>query len=443
MTLLDYIRYHEDLSGTKIGGREGDCGACTVLVGTPVDGSLHYLNVTSCLTPLGNVLGKHVVTIEGINQDQGLTPVQQFMVEEGGTQCGFCTVGFIVSMTGYCLNYSEQVSVLESIDGNICRCTGYKSIERAAHRLRGFMEATGATLQNLIAAKIVPSYFLSIPDRLANLTFVLPSGSGRGVAGGTDLYVQQHDTLVELDLSHLNYLNRDYIREQDGMVIVGANVTATQFCDSPTIRQYLPAMPEFKKLIASMPIRNISSIVGNLVNASPIADFANMLIALDATVVTSEDRSIALDRLYLDYKKLDLGDTEVIHEIRIPLQKWSHFNFEKVSKRTQLDIASVNSSIAIHFQEGTDSVVNHIRISAGGVYPYPLLLSRTSALIEGKPISAEQIPVILSTADDEISPISDVRGSAIYKRLLLRQLLLAHLHELLPHLDDAILEVIA
>src|SRR5215813_9386474 len=141
ITVLDFVRYHQNLKGTKIGCREGDCGACTVLVGELVGGSIKYRSMTSCLMPLANAAGKHIVTVEGINPEDGsLTPVQQAMVDESGTQCGFCTVGFVMSLTGFCMDHvsSPHVSkgsvemAISSVDGNICRCTGYKSIERAA-----------------------------------------------------------------------------------------------------------------------------------------------------------------------------------------------------------------------------------------------------------------------------------------------------------------------
>src|SRR5580765_9097988 len=141
MTVLDFVRYRQNLKGTKIGCREGDCGACTVLVGELLGNEVRYRTMTSCLMPLANAAGKHIVTVEGINPDDGsLTPVQQAMVDESGTQCGFCTVGFVMSLTGFCVDAvsSPHVSkgsveaAISSVDGNICRCTGYKSIERAA-----------------------------------------------------------------------------------------------------------------------------------------------------------------------------------------------------------------------------------------------------------------------------------------------------------------------
>ena len=137
-TVLDFVRYDQNLKGTKIGCREGDCGACTVLVGELAGDSVSYRSMTSCLMPLANAAGKHIVTVEGINPpDGGLTCVQQAMVDESGTQCGFCTVGFVMSLTGFCVDETAKTtaSAVSAVDGNICRCTGYKSIERAAETL--------------------------------------------------------------------------------------------------------------------------------------------------------------------------------------------------------------------------------------------------------------------------------------------------------------------
>ena len=132
--MLDFIRYHQHLMGTKIGCREGDCGACTVLVGEIVDDKLVYESMTSCLLPIANANGKHIVTIEGINFPDTLNPIQLAMADEGATQCGFCTPGFVVSLAGFCLSYKSE-NAIAAVDGNICRCTGYKSIERAANRI--------------------------------------------------------------------------------------------------------------------------------------------------------------------------------------------------------------------------------------------------------------------------------------------------------------------
>ena len=170
-TVLDFIRYQKRLMGTKIGCREGDCGACTVLVGSLIDGELHYQSMTSCLMPLGNAEGKHIVTVEGINM-KSLSPVQEAMVECNGTQCGFCTPGFVMSLTGFVLEPSSNTrGAVAAIDGNICRCTGYKSIERAAANITEQVSDKPATghLEWLVARGFIPSYFTGIADRLKEL----------------------------------------------------------------------------------------------------------------------------------------------------------------------------------------------------------------------------------------------------------------------------------
>ena len=147
MVLLDFIRYHQHLPGTKIGCREGDCGACTVLVGEIVDGHMQYESMTSCLMPIGNANGKHIVTIEGINFADELNPIQQAMADEGATQCGFCTPGFVMSLAGFCLSDKEATTqnAVAAVDGNICRCTGYKSIERAAGKVAELIKEKNLT----------------------------------------------------------------------------------------------------------------------------------------------------------------------------------------------------------------------------------------------------------------------------------------------------------
>src|SRR5688572_10612637 len=179
MVLLDLIRYHENLTGTKIGCREGDCGACTILVGGIVNGELQYESMTSCLMPLGNAEGKHVVTIEGINFPDQLNPVQQAMADCGATQCGFCTPGFVMSLAGFCLSdkKTSYENAVAAVDGNICRCTGYKSIERAAGQVAAMMEERNALRQTqgdnaiifVAKKKILPEYFATIKTRLSKL----------------------------------------------------------------------------------------------------------------------------------------------------------------------------------------------------------------------------------------------------------------------------------
>jgi xanthine dehydrogenase small subunit len=456
MVLLDFIRYHLRLNGTKIGCREGDCGACTVLVGklnetlnVPV---VEYESMTSCLMPLGNAEGKHIVTIEGVNLPGKLNRIQQAMAEEGATQCGFCTPGFVVSLAGFCLNNKENA--IASVDGNICRCTGYKSIERAAIKVEALMHQKREQEQIAFLTKneILPEYFTEIKTKLqllkesgADQTDILTTNYKSFitndvvqpptiVGGGTDLYVQKHEQMISAS-SRLVLDDEELtgIKKLDTRCIIGASATVTDLKESPVINKAFPGFQRFAKLVSSTPIRNMATIAGNFVNASPIGDMTIFFLALDAEIVLVPDhaafidgnsRRILLREFYKGYKQLAKEPAEMIAEINFELPATTDFfNFEKVSKRTHLDIASVNS--AIHLQFNGDIIIN-ASLSAGGVGPIPLYLAKTSAFLKGKTMSMDLLEPAIENLKTEISPISDTRGSKEYKTLLLGQLLSAH-----------------
>ena len=437
--LLDFVRYVQSLTGTKIGCREGDCGACTVLIGDLIDGKLNYQQVTSCLTPLGNVQGKHVVTIEGLNMES-LSPVQQYMVDESGSQCGFCTTGFVVSLTQFCLANSAPTykDAIASIDGNICRCTGYKPIERAAKHITESLsdKSEKETLDWLITQKFIPSYFNQIPEMLNALSKgENNSQNGTVVGGGTDLYVQKHDQLINQDVDLISDSpDLNFIEIDNGLCKVGAGTTATDLMESDIFISAFPQLKAHLKLVASSPIRNMATLGGNFVNASPIGDFTAFFLALNAKIKlikNSDSRSIYLNDFYKGYKDLDKSPDEILSTIsfKLPTQD-SHFNFEKVSKRIHLDIASVNTAILITI---SGNEITQAHLSAGGVGPIPMYLSKTCNFLLGKSLSRETVQSALEILQSEISPISDVRGSADYKRLLLRQLFYAHFITLFPN----------
>jgi xanthine dehydrogenase small subunit len=452
-TVLDFVRYDQNLKGTKIGCREGDCGACTVLVGELAGDSVSYRSMTSCLMPLANAVGKHIVTVEGINPpDGGLTGVQQAMVDESGTQCGFCTVGFVMSLTGFCVDDTAKngASAVSAVDGNICRCTGYKSIERAAETLAKMMSAdeaggsprarADASLNFAISQGLVPEYFADIKDRLTTLISTNPQSQIPNpkffVSGGTDLYVQRHDEMVHATADNLFY-NEELrgIRETGEFIEIGASATVTDLLVSPVMQAIFPNLYKHLKLVSSTPIRNMATLAGNFVNASPIGDMTAWFLALNASVVFDNGRELPLRELYLGYKTLAKSNEEFIKTIRFraPVGDF-RFNFEKVSKRTCLDIASVNTAISIILSAPSNgdrsAFILEAHASAGGVAPTPLYLKKTSEFLRGKVISDEMISRALEIVQTELSPISDVRGSEEYKRLLLKQLFTAHFVEL-------------
>ncbi len=449
-TLLDFIRYHQHLMGTKIGCREGDCGACTILIGTLNGEKIDYLSATSCLTPLGNVQGKHVVTVEGINPDKitalpithhlspidnALTPVQQAMSDESATQCGFCTVGFVMSLTGFCMSDEKPTpeNVIAAIDGNICRCTGYKSIERAAQRIVQMMQQNeGNNIEFCIENKVLPPYFSNIKNRLETIyKSILPinhNGHAHFVGGGTDLYVQKHDDMTDVNIHFV--LNDSILR--GGKIVneyyeIDATTTVTDLKNSAVLNAHFPNLQQHLKLVSSTPIRNIATIAGNLVNASPIGDLSVFLLVLDTVLILNNHgkrREVALKDFFKGYKIIDKTPTEMIEKIKFKLpSKGTLFNFEKVCKRTYLDIASVNGAISLKIK---DNLIEKAAVAIGGVAPIPLFLKETSAFLIGQKLHTQTALAANNILQKEIAPISDVRGSTDYKRLLARQLFIAH-----------------
>jgi xanthine dehydrogenase small subunit len=431
------------LMGTKEGCREGDCGACTVLLGALHGDSVHYLSVNSCLLPAGDINGKHLVTIEGLN-GAGLSPVQDAMAAEGGTQCGFCTPGFVMSMTGYFLNTEAPNAEdgIEALDGNICRCTGYTGIKRAMRNaVERYQAGAGGHFTKLTEQKFIPASFGGIAERLKELQKQIAQGqpvSGPGecaiVGGGTDLFVQRWDTLLEsyISLAPSRQIASG-IREDEENIIIGGAATITSVLNSALIRNYFPVINYKLSLFGSLPIRNRATVAGNIVNASPIADIVNILLALNAKITlrgAKGERELPLDTLYLGYKQLDRSPDELIEEIIFAKPKGQYFfNYEKVSRRTYLDIASVNSSIFLTVENKKIAAAG---ISAGGVAPIPKFLHDASVYLVNRTVSAETVLGCVDTALREIAPISDARGSAGYKKLLLSQMLKTHFIKLFP-----------
>lgn len=441
MTLLDFIRYEQRLTGTKIGCREGDCAACTVLVGTLENDTIKYQSITSCISPLGNAHGKHIVTIEGTNLENKLTIAQEAMKANYATQCGFCTPGFVVALTGFALSNSEKnfSNALNAISGNICRCTGYKAIEKAANEMVSELQnqKLSTDFDWLISKGFIPKYFSTITTRLQDLEAKdRNQPKGKYVSGGTDLYVQQADHLIDNSV-HL-IADKDYLKGihiENNICTIGTNTTVSDLWNHNELNSYFPKLKQHLKLVSSEQIRNMASLGGNLVNASPIGDMTIFLLALNSNITILNDngkeRVIPLKQFYKGYKTYDLNEHELLKSISFQLPKNdTYFNFEKVCKRTHLDIASVNS--AMHISIDNDTILK-AHIAIGGVAAIPKYLRNTSKFLKEKPLTISTIIEASEVLQNEISPISDVRGSSDYKRLLGRQLFFAHFTEQFPN----------
>jgi len=442
MTLVDFIREDKNLKGTKIVCREGDCGACTVLIGklSGDNQSVHYQTITSCISPLANANGKHIVTVEGLNIDKNLNKIQQSLKDNYASQCGFCTPGFVVAMANYCLNADSQTNdkMLDAISGNICRCTGYVAIINAAKELVINSQDKGQkfTLEKLIEQGFIPSYFSDMPNKLSKIQSLHEVSGQKIIAGGTDLYVQQADTLLQTpNLRYITLEQGQAVLIEGDVCSISGLATVTDLFEDKELNLRMPELKKHLRLLSSEAIRNMATVAGNFVNASPIGDMSAFLLALDATLLVAhkdQSRKVALKDFFLGYKKIDLHEGESIAKLWFKLpNKNSHFNFEKVSKRKHLDIATVNTAIHIELH---NEIITSVDISVGGVAAIPKYLTNTCDFLIGKSINKKTLFEALEIMNQEISPISDVRGTADYKRLLANQLVKAHFIKFFPEI---------
>lgn len=453
LLVLDYLRQNARLTGTKEGCKEGDCGACSLLIGKLTDdGVVRYEPVTGCLVPLGEVHGKHVVTVEGLNLKRALNPVQQAVVDHGASQCGYCTPGFIVSMCWYVMQGQEPAPTMDgfkrAMSGNLCRCTGYASLKRASQQLIDQLSEGGPLaamwddedrVGAMARAGLWPEHFSRAAEALAQippaLAFDPEQGAEYFIAGGTDLYVQRGEHIPEADVRVLHFEGLKGIERREDHLHIGALTTFEELAQHPDVRVMLPEIDGYMSLIASLHIRNRATLSGNIINASPIGDVSILLLALEAELELTNGhttRVVPMRDFFLNYKVIDKRADELVSAIRLPLfdPASTRGGFEKVSKRKYLDIATVNAALKLTIDDA--GVVQHASIAVGGVAPVPKWLARTSAMLIGQTLDAALVRRALEVMQSEIAPISDVRGSADYKRLLAEQLLVAQFARLFP-----------
>ncbi|MCP4573611.1 MAG: 2Fe-2S iron-sulfur cluster binding domain-containing protein [bacterium] len=440
---LSWLRETRELTGTKEGCAEGECGACAVLLGEPTADGIAYCAVPACLLPLGELAGRHLVTIEGLNHPDGLGPVQQALVDQGAPQCGFCFPGIVVALTGYFLTCGrpDPVAAVAALDGNICRCTGYAStvraVENICRELAPHLNATSTRVADLVTARVLPGHLNAAPRALSALAADAGSAPAATlVGGGTDLLVQRPDELAAAEVvfascrPDLRTITRDLTD-----LIIGGAVTVSELGRHPDVAACLPDAPEMAARFGSTLVRNRATVAGNLVNASPIADLAILLLAHDAELVLERDggaRRLPLRAFYRGYKDIDLAPGEIVAAVRVrPPAAGTVTNFEKISKRRNLDIASVNGAAVLRVDNDAFAAAD---LTVGGVAPVPFVAVKTAAFLVGKPVTAKTLHAAADVLDQEIAPIDDVRGSARYKRLAARRILFAHALKTAPNL---------
>lgn len=417
-TMLDYVRENLHLTGTKEGCAEGDCGACTVV--RVVDGRFEAVN--ACLMQIGQADGLEILTVEGLEAINGgaLTPVQDAMATGDGTQCGFCTPGFIGAL--FALEQSgEDVSdevIHDALAGNLCRCTGYRPIVEAARAACGNAVAyTPQPALDRASEHEAQDQVFHAPETLAELTRLRAAHpDAMLLAGGTDLGLsvskERRKPGVVIHTGHVAELGD--ITESDDALTLGAAVSYSRAL--PYIERLYPSFAEMIRRIGSRQIRNLGTIGGNIGNASPIGDTPPCLIALDAVLTLSSsggEREIAIEGFFLDYRKTDLQPGEVIRSIRIPkLTAGQSFRTYKVSKRYDQDISAVIGAYRLTLEGDT---VTGARIAYGGMAATPKRAAAMEAALDGADWSEETAAAAGLKAADDFAPLSDHRATAAYR----------------------------
>ena len=438
-TVLNYLREDRRLVGSKEGCAEGDCGACTVVLGELRDDTLQMRAVNACIQFVPTLNGKAIFTVEYLRQlanesmddaDQNLHPVQQAMVDFHGSQCGFCTPGFVMSLWGVYLDHQQnntrpdKARIRSALSGNLCRCTGYRPIIEAAERMMDYpqlrfnRQSIEMKLRDLSNPKALDYQhdgrcFIA-PKTLAQL-FELRRHHPEAtlLAGSTDVGLWVNKRFTDLgDILYLGDVEElQQLTEDEHAISIGAMVSLNDaFAHIATC---YPQIWQQWERFASTPIRNAGTLGGNIANGSPIGDSMPWLIALGAQVVLSnqaQKRSLPLEAFYLDYMKTDLATDEIVESIVVPKPKAQQvFRTYKLAKRYDSDISAVCAGFCFTLIGPT---ISEARIACGGVAAIPKRATQTEQTLIGQDWTEATVQAAMSALADDFSPLSDMRASA-------------------------------
>lgn len=425
ITLLNWLRDYNKLTGTKEGCAEGDCGACSVIIEENGSGNLRPIN--SCLVRLGQVIGASVTTIEGLGSDKNPHSLQIAFAKEHASQCGYCTPGFIISGVSL-LNSNKKITddtINEAISGNLCRCTGYSPIIKAIKSLAN-ERVTLKRFDRIHKQKKIHfgnvTYFR--PVNLKELkNYLNKINNFQYLAGGTDFNLQRPIINTKesnlICLSDIKELNS--IKHLKDKIVLGGAVTIENFMES--IRSNIPEIIEILQRFGSPQIRNQGTIGGNLCTSSPIGDIAPILLILNTNLNLfgrNGTRRVKIKNFFRGYRKNILKKDEIISSIEIPYANKKNKIFSwKLSKRYDQDISTVSLAINIQMQ---NNIIKELHIAAGGVAATPILLEKLSKLMLEKKLD-EAVGFAIDNLENYIQPISDLRGSSHYRLEAIKGLL--------------------
>lgn len=437
-TILQYLREHLYRVGTKEGCAAGDCGACTVAICELVEGKLEYRSVNACITLMISVHGKQLITVEDLKQNKRLHPVQQSMVDCHGSQCGFCTPGFVMSLFALQKKHPSpnRQQILESLSGNLCRCTGYRSIidaglcapsefdffDQHAEQTISRLSELDNEKPSVIEQEGNHAFYPKSVAQLADLLTEYPDA--RLVAGGTDLALEITQNLKQFDvlISTLGVKELCQINQSSMHISIGAALSYSTF--KSFLELYYPAWVEMIERLGSLQVRNIGTLGGNIANASPIGDMAPVLLTLNASMTlrtSTGKRELPLDEFFIDYKVTALRKGEFIQSIKVPKptdQETLHVY--KVSKRFEDDISAVLGAFNIEMVEDR---IHAISIAYGGMAATPKRAKHCEQALRGKVWNQTTLEQAMQVLEQDFSPMSDVRASSSYRLLVAKNLL--------------------